>query len=158
MIPIGEMVGKLRAALEARSDPSLVVLARTSAIRIGGLEEAVSRVKAYTDTGVDGVFLTGVTTPDELEAMRGATSLPLLLGAAAPTLGDRIFLGQHGVRISLQGHYPFQAAVRAVYDTLKHLKEGGPPAALTEKVASPDMMARYTRREDYGRWHKDFLT
>ena len=157
LIPIGEMVGKLRGALEARDDPSLVVLGRTSSVRIAGLEEAVNRVKAYSETGVDGIFLAGLRSSEELEAVHKATSLPLLLGGSPPSMGNATSLAAQGVRIALQGHMPFQASVRAVYETLKHLKDGGSPADLGDKVASAELLGQVTRKSDYDRWQRDYL-
>ena len=52
---------------------------------------------------------------------------------------------------------PFQAAVRAVYETLKHLKDGGSPSDLGDKIASADMLAGFTRNADYDRWQRDYL-
>ena len=61
-----------------------------------------------TDAGVDGIFLAGAQTREEIEAIHKATPLPLLLGSTPPALSDRAFLAAHGVRIALQGHVPFQ--------------------------------------------------
>ena len=61
-----------------------------------------------------------------------------------------------GVRIALQGHQPFMAAVRATHDTLKALREGTQPSDL-EGVASGDLMKRVTRDGDYRHWMNDFL-
>ena len=157
-ISVTEMTGKLRAALKARRDPSLTILARTSAAQPSGLEETVKRVKTYAETGVDGIFLVGVRTLKELEAVGHATSLPLILGGRPASLGDAASLAAQGVRIVLQGHMPFQAAVRAVYETLKHLKDGGDPTELGERVAPPELMAQVTRKHDYDQWQRDYLT
>jgi carboxyvinyl-carboxyphosphonate phosphorylmutase len=89
--------------------------------------------------------------------MHRATSLPLLLGGASAALADRDFLAANGVRIALQGHQPFYAAAKAVYDTLKHLKDGGSPAALRDKVASEELLTIAMRRNDYARWQRDYL-
>ena len=157
LISQDEMIGKLRGALAARQDPSLAILGRTSGIRVVGIEETARRVKAYAETGVDGIFLSGLRSPEELQAIRQATSLPLMLGGSPPSLGDSANLASHGVRIALQGHMPFQAAVRAVYETLSHLKDGGAPAALGDKVAPPELMAQFTRQSDYDQWRGDYL-
>ena len=152
-----EMVGKLKGALSARQDASMAIFGRTSGIRIVGIEETARRVKAYSDTGVDGIFLAGLRTPEELQAIRKVTSLPLLLGGSPPSLGTASDLAENGVRIALQGHMPFQAAVRAVYETLKHLKDGGSPSDLGDRTAPADMMAQFTRQADYDSWRKDYL-
>jgi carboxyvinyl-carboxyphosphonate phosphorylmutase len=68
---------------------------------------------------------------------------------------DRDWLAGRGVRICLQGHQPFAAAVRAIYDTLRALRDGAPSDTLG--VASDEIMKRLTRSEDYARWMKDWL-
>jgi carboxyvinyl-carboxyphosphonate phosphorylmutase len=69
---------------------------------------------------------------------------------------DKDYLASRGVRIALQGHQPFSAAVQATYDTLKALREGTKPAAL-QGVASSELMAKLTRQGDYKRWTGEFL-
>ena len=157
LISKDEMLGKLRGALAARQDSSMAIFGRTSGIRIVGLEETAQRVKAYAGTGVDGIFLAGLRSTEELHAIRQVTSLPLLLGGSPPSLGTTSDLASNGVRIALQGHMPFQAAVRAVYETLKHLKEGGSPSDLGDKTAPPDMMTQFTRQPDYDASRRDYL-
>jgi carboxyvinyl-carboxyphosphonate phosphorylmutase len=157
LVSTDEMLGKLRAAVAARHDPALVVLGRTAALRHGGVVEAEKRVKAYQETGIDGIFLAGATTREHVEAMHHATALPLLLGGAPPTLADRAFLAAHGVRVALQGHLPFYAAAKAVYDTLKYLRDGGAPAGLKDRVASDELLRIALQQEEYGRRQRDFL-
>lgn len=157
LISVAEFVGKLKAALAARQDPSLVILARTAALRSEGISGGVTRLKASTEAGVDGVFLAGARTREEVEAMHQATPLPLLLGGSPPSLSDRTFLAANGVRIALQGHVPFQVVVKALYDTYKHLREGGSPAALKEQAASPELMNLALRQGDYRRWQRHYL-
>jgi carboxyvinyl-carboxyphosphonate phosphorylmutase len=60
------------------------------------------------------------------------------------------------VRVSLQGHQPFQAAVQAIHDTMKALREGAAPADL-KNLASSELMAKATRSADYAAWTRDFL-
>ncbi len=157
LVSTDEMVGKLRAAVSARQDPALVILGRTSALRRGGIAEAETRVKAYQDTGIDGIFFAGASTREEVEAMHRATTLPLLLGSIPPALSDRAFLAAHGVRIALQGHHPFYAAAKAVYETLKYLRDGGTPAGLKDRVASEELLRIALKQDDYKRWQADFL-
>jgi carboxyvinyl-carboxyphosphonate phosphorylmutase len=145
-----EMVGKLKAALAARNDPSLVIVGRTRAAD-------PERLKAYTETGVDALFLTGVRSAEDLDAARKATTLPLMLGGTPQTVGDKDFLAANGVRVALAGHLPFHAAVNTVYESLKHLKENGSFDAIAGRAASDDLMALATRRDEYGGWQKEFL-
>ena len=78
------MLGKLRAAVAARRDPSLVILGRTSSLRRGGIAEAEKRLKAYQDTGIDGIFLAGAGT-----TCRGRGHAPGHAAPPAPGRGHR---------------------------------------------------------------------
>lgn len=156
MISIEEGVGKMRAAVEGRQDPNLVIAGRTSAVALAGIDDAVARAKAYEAAGVDALFFVGVKTKAELEALRSAVDLPFILGGRGPELSDIDYLGAQGVRVCLQGHQPFMAAVQAVHDTLKALRDGTEPGDLPG-VASGDLMKRVTRDADYNRGMKTFL-
>jgi oxaloacetate decarboxylase len=155
LISVDEGVGKMRAALAGRQDPALVVAARTSAMSVVGLDETILRARAYAATGVDALFLVGVRTREQLDAVASAVSLPLMLGNAPSAIADMDYLSARKVRVALQGHTPFMAAIRAVYEALKSLREGRPPAEI--QVASPDLVKRVTRDDDYQRWLQEFL-
>ncbi|MBV9858787.1 MAG: isocitrate lyase/PEP mutase family protein [Alphaproteobacteria bacterium] len=156
LISVEEGVGKMKAALAGRQDKNLVVAGRTSALAISGVEEAVVRAKAYEAAGVDAMFLAGAKSRAEVAAVAEAIRIPLFLGGAGGELGDKEWLGAHNVKIALQGHQPFSAAVQAVYSTLKALREGTPPGQLTG-IASPDLMKQVTREADYRQSTNDFL-
>ena len=158
LLPLAEGVGKMKAALAARQDPKLVIAGRTSALRITNLEDTLSRVKAYEQAGVDAIFLAGATTKAEVETISSALTIPLLLGGTTGELADKEYLGSVGVRVALQGHLPFQAAIKAVYDTLKALRDGVAPADLRPQLASTEQMAQFTRLADYDKWTADFLS
>ena len=157
LLSVEEGIGKMRAALAGRGDPRIVVAGRTSAAMVTGMEDAIVRARAYEDAGVDALFLVGLRTRAEVAAVASATRLPLILGGAGPELRDRSWLAEHRVRVALQGHQPFAAAVNAVYETLKALREGAPPGELAG-VAPPDLMRRVTRDADYRRWMEEFLS
>ena len=157
LISIEEGVGKMKAALSGRQDPSLVVAGRSSALSVTGVEDAIRRTKAYEAVGVDAMFLSGATTKAEVEAVRAEVKIPLMLGGAGGELSDRDFLSANGVRIALQGHLSFSASVKAIYDTLKSLRDGVAPGDLTDTLATPGMMGKVTRRADYDNWTKEFM-
>jgi carboxyvinyl-carboxyphosphonate phosphorylmutase len=155
-LDVEEGVGKMKAALDARQDPGLIVLGRTSAVGANGVEDGIRRASAYLDAGVDGIMFVGLQTRAELEAIAAAIDAPLMLGGSGAELKDPAYLADFGVRISLQGHQPFMAAVQAMHDCLKALREGTPPAQL-EGVASNELMQRLTRDADYRKWRDDYL-
>ena len=157
LIPIDEGVGKLKAALDARQDPKLVIAGRTSAPGITGMDDALTRAKAYEAVGVDAMFFTGIKSRDQVEAISGSLQIPLILGSTPPELADFDFLGANNVRVALQGHIPFMAAVKTVHDTLKSLREGAQPVDLSNTY-SRDLIEQVTRGEDYKRWMEEYLT
>ena len=147
LISLEEGVGKMKAALDARGDPSLVIVGRTGAASVTSLDDAIARARAYEATGVDALFFTGIKSSAELEAIAKATTLPLVLGGAPEGMSDPASLREQRVRIALQGHAPFAAATQAVYETLKALREGTPPRAL-RGLASAELTSRVTREAD----------
>jgi carboxyvinyl-carboxyphosphonate phosphorylmutase len=147
LISLEEGVGKVKAALDARQDPSLVVVGRTGAASISSLDDAILRAKAYEAAGVDALFFTGIKAKAELEAISAATRLPLILGGAPEAMSDLGYLREQRVKIALQGHAPISAATEAVYETLKALREGTSPKALTS-LASAGLTAQVTREAD----------
>jgi carboxyvinyl-carboxyphosphonate phosphorylmutase len=156
LISVEEGVGKMKAALAGRRDPRLAIVGRTSAVAISGLDDALARARAYEAAGVDALFFTGVRTRAQLEALAAGCRIPIALGGVGADLNDREYLGAQGVRISLQGHQPFMAAVAAVRETLKALREGAAPAKLAS-IASAQLMQQLSRDGDYARWGESFL-
>jgi oxaloacetate decarboxylase len=156
LISLEEGVGKMKAALDGRGDPSLVIVGRTGAASVTSLDDAITRARAYEATGVDALFFTGVKTRAELEAIASATTLPIVLGGAPEAISDPAYLGEQRVRMALQGHAPFAAATNAVYETLKALREGSPPNAL-KGLAAAELMNRLTREADMKVRTNEFL-
>ena len=157
LIPITEGVGKMRAALAGRQDRRLVIVGRTSALSITGVADTIARLKAYEAAGVDMLFMTGVKSRADLDQVASAVTLPLFLGGAGKELYDLDYLSARNVRICLQGHAPFMAAVNAVYATLKALREGKPSWELQNISPPSDLMKQATRQADYAAWTKAFL-
>ena len=80
LVPTAEMVGKIKAAIDAREDADTVIIARTDAIAVEGFDAALARAKAYTDAGADMLFVEAPQTPEQQQAL-GATfagKVPLL--------------------------------------------------------------------------------
>jgi carboxyvinyl-carboxyphosphonate phosphorylmutase len=155
LISLDEGVGKMRAALAAREDPSFVIVGRTSAAALMGTDEVLRRAKAYEAAGVDALFFAGGVTREQLDAIHAQVKLPLMMGGGRDG-PEREYLASRRVRIALQGHQPFSAAVQAVYNTLKALREGTRPGELPG-IASAEMMQRVTRAGDYRSWTEKFL-
>jgi oxaloacetate decarboxylase len=156
LISLEEGVGKMKAAVDARGDQALVIVGRTGAVSISGLDDTIARAKAYEKTGVDALFFTGIKARAELEAIAAATTLPMVLGGATEDMNDRSYLAGQRVRIALQGHAPFAAATQAVYETLKALRDGLSPKHL-KGLASSELTGRVTRDADVKARGAEFL-
>ena len=160
MISIAEMTARLRAALAARRDPSLVIIARTNALNVSTVEDAVERLTAYQQTGVDALMTVGASSPEAVEAVGKVTTLPLILGnvpASQPTLLDRAFLAASGVRIAYQNQPAFLAGVQAQYEVMRHLHEGGALADITQTLAPGRLVDEMLRRADFDEAQRRFL-
>ena len=156
LLSVDEGVGKMKAAVAARRDPSLVILGRTSAAGVTGIDDAIARAKAYQAAGVDALFLLNVTTAEEIAALSKVVSVPMVMAGPSWRAMGAQDLAAHGVKICLRGHPTLPAAIQAMYDTLKAQKEGVEPADLPG-LASKKLMARVTRQANYDRWTTEFL-
>lgn len=153
-----EQVGKLKAAVAARTDPTTVIVARSAAFGMCPLDEAVDRLTAYSQTGAEAVMLTGVNSREQIEAAHRATSLPLCILAPPPEArNDSDFLAANGVRILMLGNPTFAVAVKATYDSLKHLKDGGALEELAERQASPELLRSVNRTDEFIQLQEEYL-
>ena len=80
VVPVQEMVGKLKAALDARTSPNTLILARTDAVAVEGLDAALERAEAYLESGVDALFIEALRTPEQMDlaCKRFGGRIPLL--------------------------------------------------------------------------------
>ena len=155
LVSIEEGVGKMRAALAGRPDPSFAVIGRTSAPTLSNIDDTVARLRAYEQAGVDALFIVGLKSQEQLSAVSAATTLPLILGNIGGDLAGADLV-PHRVRIALQGHATIMAAVQAVYETMKALHDGTKPADL-KNLASGELMKTLTRAAQYDEAKRDFL-
>lgn len=120
VVPAAEMVGKLKAALDARVSASTLILARTDAVAVEGLDAALDRAERYLETGVDALFIEAVRTPEQMDiaCRRFAGRIPMLAnmveGGKTP-IRSATQLQAHGYRIAI---FPGGTA-RAVAHTLQ---------------------------------------
>jgi oxaloacetate decarboxylase len=103
------------------------------------------------------LFFVGLKTRAQLETIAAAVKLPIVLGGVGAELDDSDYLATQRVRICLQGHLPVMAAIRAVHDTLKALRQGAKPKDIGGG-ASEALLQQVTRDKDYKAWTKEFLS
>ena len=159
LVSTKEQVGKLRAAVAARTDPTTVIVARTAALAECPLEEALDRIRAYSETGAEALMLTGIRRGrTDIEAVHRATPLPLcVLGPPPEARNDPDFLAANGVRILMLGNPTFAVAVNAIYNSLKHLKDGGAMEDIGGWQAPPELLRRVNRTDEFIQWQREYL-
>ncbi len=158
LIPIPEGIGKMKAALSGRKDQSLVIAGRTSAFQVTGTEDAIERAKAYESIGVDAIFFAGLTTRPQLEAVKNSIEVPIMIGSTPKDINDNQYLSSMGVKIALQGHLPFMAAVKATRDTMKALVEGNQPSEVSTAALDSELIDTVTKDQQFKDWFKEFLS
>jgi carboxyvinyl-carboxyphosphonate phosphorylmutase len=152
LISVEEGVGKIRAALEARVDPDLAIIARTHA-GVLGIDEVIRRTQAYQAAGADGICIVGIEDFEHLEQVSAALSVPLMLVTYGnPKLRDNARLASLGVRIVVNGHAAYFAAIKATYDCLREQRE-----ALGSDLSASQLAHKYTMPEEYVAWAEEFM-
>ena len=154
LVSIEEGMGKIRAALAARQDPSLVIVARSSAFAMGGAGDGLRRMQAYAAAGADALFVVGAAERD-LAALHVTTRLPLVHGTAADEVDART-LATLGARVLVRGHHAFFAGLQAIHDTLLRLRDGARVDQLGNQP-SPALLAQFTMQAEYEAQARDFL-
>ena len=155
LISVEEGVGKIRAAVEARVDSTLSIMARTNA-GVLSTEEIIARTQSYQNAGADGICMVGVKDFDHLEEIAAHLSVPLMLVSYGnPNLRDDARLASLGVRIVVDGHAAYFAAIKATYDCLR-LQRG--QQNKSENLSATELSHTYTQPEDYIRWAKEFMS
>ncbi len=143
VIPAAEMVGKVRAAVAARRDPDLVLIARTDAAAVEGLEGAIDRARAYAEAGADMLFVEAPTSEDDIarvaSELRGVA--PLLFNWAEGGRTPPLSLGRIGELGFALVIYPIGtllAATAGIQRFLATVRADGTPAAALPELPSFD--------------------
>ncbi len=152
LIGMFEAVGKIRAALEARVDPEMAIIGRTNAGVIG-FEEVIARAQAYEKAGADAICLVGIEDFDHLESIASQLSKPLMLVTYGnPNLRDNARLAALGVRIVVNGHAAYFAAIKATYDCLREQRQVD---ALD--LNASQLSVKYSTADEYVVWAEEYM-
>ena len=145
VIPAGEMVQKIKAAVDSRADGDFQIIARTDARAIEGLDRAIQRAHAFIEGGADATFVEAPLDLDELARIARELPVPqvanIVFGGKTPDPGRRA-LADMGFSIVLYANAALQAALRASYEVLGALKATGSLASVAGRLASFDERQR----------------
>jgi 2-methylisocitrate lyase-like PEP mutase family enzyme len=144
VVNIDEMVGKVKAAVDARNNPDLMIMARTDACAVYGFEAALERAQRYGDAGADILFVEAVQTRDEVRLLPNRLVQPqlvnLVIGGKTPII-DAMELAELGYGIVLYANAALQGAVAGMQRALRQLNKDG---RLDE---DPKLVATFTERQ-----------
>jgi methylisocitrate lyase len=130
VIPVEEMIAKIRAAVRARRDPDLVLVARTDAFRTDGYDEAIRRCRAYVDAGADVAYIFPNNEDEARRAPQDLKGIPLVFCNSEGDRRDRPILSapqlqELGYKFAAFPLVTTNAAVAAVRDVLGQLRDNG---------------------------------
>ena len=139
VIPCAEMVAKIKAAVDARSDADFQIIARTDARAIEGIDKAIERAHAFIEAGADATFVEAPLDFDEMARIARELVVPqianIVFGGKTPDPG-RARLADMGFGGVLYANASLQAALRAAYQVLGSLKEHGSLDLVADQLAS----------------------
>jgi len=152
VVDTAEMIKKIHAAIAARHDPDFVVMARTDARGVEGLDAAIERARAYVDAGAEVIFPEGLVDAGEFEAFRSAIDVPLLANMTefgkSELLSVRT-LEDLGIDLVI---YPVTAqrlAMGAVEAGLRRLRDEGTQEGLLGRMQDRERLYELVRYADY---------
>ena len=149
VIDRAEMVQKIHAAVDARHDADLIIIARTDALASHGFEDAIERAAAYIEAGADMTFIEAPKTKEEIAEIPKRLRVPQLInivsGGLTPTIGLRE-LETFGFSMILYANAALQASIAGMQNVLKHLKTHGTLEGASALLASFEERQRLVRK------------
>jgi methylisocitrate lyase len=147
-----EMAHKVRAAVQAKRDPAFLIVARTDAAGVEGLQAAIDRAKRYIDAGADAVFPEGLQSEDEFAAFRAATDVPLLANMTefgkTPLIPASRF-AELGYQMVIFPVTALRVTVKAVDDFYRHLLETGTQVGYLDRMVTRKELYAAVDYEEY---------
>ena len=139
LVSKAEMAGKIKAAVDTRRDPDMVIIARTDSRAVEGFEAAIDRMNAYLEAGADVGFVEAPQTVEEMEKIPRSIGKPALVnifeGGKTPPLPAKQ-LEAMGYRIGIYPSQTHRAAIFAAQEVLAVLKRDGDTAAIEHRLAT----------------------
>lgn len=161
VISTNEMVHKIKAAVDTRQNQDLVIIARTDALAINGVEDAIDRARAYAEAGADMLFIEAPTSIEEMKMITsGLNDIPQILnlveGAKTPLISLQE-AEQLGYKIVLCANTALRASVNGINNALKVLKEDGSQKNLDEYICSWEERQKLFQLNKIEQWEKKYI-
>jgi 2-methylisocitrate lyase-like PEP mutase family enzyme len=160
LIPFEEAVLKIKAAVEARGDSDLVIIARTDAIAVAGFPEAMRRARAYHEAGADALFVEAPRSKDELaeigRGLPGVKIANIVEGGLTPIVPAKD-LAAMGFRLAIYANLVLRSSVKAIQGSLAHLRATGDSEGILGNMITMEERARVTQKEHLDSLEKRFV-
>ena len=157
IVPTVEMVNKIKAAVDARLDPEVKIIARTDACGISGINEALDRAAAFVEAGADATFVEAPKNLAELKAIPSSIQAPqvanMVFGGLTPEPGREV-LASMGYSIVLYANAALQTAIQAVEITLSSLRDTGSLAECSDLLASFEKRQAVVQKEKWDEFER----
>jgi 2-methylisocitrate lyase-like PEP mutase family enzyme len=159
IVPLEDMISKVKAAVDTRRDGDLQIVARTDARAILGLQAAIDRAGAMIEAGADVTFVEAPTSAKELAQIVRSLSAPqvanMVFGGLTPKLGQQT-LAELGFGCVLYANAALQAALKASSDVLAALKREGSLASVADQLASFDVRQEAVDKPRYDEFERRY--
>jgi len=159
VIPTGEMVQKIKAAADSRRDGDFQIIARTDAIAVNGIEDALDRAHRYIEAGADVTFVEAPVNLDDIGRISSELPVPQIFnyvfGGKTPPV-DHSRLKEMGYGASLFANAALQASLTSVYNVLGELQRTGSLEGVKDAMASFEMRQNAVRKQDYDAMEKRY--
>ena len=157
IVPTVEMVNKIKASVDARLDPEMKIIARTDALGISGINEALDRAAAFVEAGADATFVEAPKNLAELKAIPSSIQAPqvanMVFGGLTPEPGREV-LASMGYSIVLYANAALQTAIQAVDITLSSLRDTGSLAECSDLLASFEKRQAVVQKEKWDEFER----
>lgn len=152
LLPIGEMAAKIRAAVGARRDPDLMIIARVEAFMASGMDDVIARGRAYAAAGADMLFINGLTTMEQIRRAAQELETPQLFNVSSS--GATPYLGQDelqalGFRVAIYPLFCLFAAVWNMQRQLRELRQTGSIAGFQDRMIDFAQLNELLRLREY---------
>ena len=152
VISIEDMQSKIRALREGSMDPDLVVFARTDAISVNGIDDAIERAHRFAEAGADAIFIEAPRTIEQMQMIPKSVQVPCLVnmveGGKTPLLPNET-LQEIGFKVVIYANAPLKASIKGMKDLLQYLKNTGSTANCDDKLMITMAERNIITRKDF---------
>jgi methylisocitrate lyase len=160
LVETNDMVKKVKAGADAKTDKNFILMARTDARASEGLDKAIARAQAYVDAGADMIFPEALQDEKEFEAFRKAIKVPLLANMTEfgkSKLLDRKTLESLGYNMVIYPVTTLRLAMKAVEDGLRHIEQEGSQNKILDNMQHRSRLYEILKYEDYNSFDQNIF-